>query len=76
MQVRVFLRQSLFTLPGAAAHVPANACILEGACDEPRAEGIRIHATSYKDERGRTLEGQPCLLIIPGAKIDHVLLLG
>jgi hypothetical protein len=75
MRVRVFLRQTLFTLPGENAHLPGNTAVIEGVSDDPTHQGLRIFAESFLDDKGRPLEGAPCDLILPGAKIDHVLVL-
>jgi hypothetical protein len=74
MRVRIFLRQPLFTLPGAE-HVPSNASILEGTLGEASPLGATLDATSYLDERGRVIEGKPARLIVPGTKIDHLQIL-
>ncbi len=71
MRVRVFLRQPLFTLPGAE-HVPTSASILEGTLAEATALGATLAVDRYLDERGRALEGKPARLIVPAAKIDHL----
>jgi hypothetical protein len=76
MRVRVFLRQALFTLPGAAAHLPAKTAILDGTSSDPSfAGGVRIFVEQYLDDKGKALEGAPCEILIPEAKIDHVLVL-
>ncbi|MDP2316027.1 MAG: hypothetical protein Q8P41_24230 [Pseudomonadota bacterium] len=72
MRVRIFLRQSLFTLPGEGQHVPPTASILDGTLGEATPLGVAIKVERFLDERGRPVEGKPCTLIIPGAKIDHV----
>jgi hypothetical protein len=74
MRVRVFLRQPLFTLPDAE-HVPASAYILEGTLGGETQLGPTLKVETYLDERGRSLPGKPATLVVPGAKIDHVLVL-
>ena len=76
MRVRVILRQPLFTLPDAAAHVPPKETVIDGTSEAPGVDGVRLSALEYRDERGRPLEGAPCELLIPAAKIDHIVLLG
>lgn len=71
MRVRVFLRQPLFTLPGAE-HVPPAASILDGTLGETNALGANLSVTAYLDERGRPVDGKPARLIVPAAKIDHL----
>ena len=71
MRVRVFLRQPLFTLPGAE-HVPAAALILDGTLGETSPFGATLSVESYRDERGRALDGKRVRLIVPAAKIDHL----
>lgn len=75
MRVRVYLRQALFSFPGDAAHVPPHAAVVEGASSDVTASGARVLVETYYDEKGRTLEGLPCEILIPAAKIDHVLFL-
>lgn len=72
MRVRVFLRQSLFTLSGDAQHVPPTASILDGVLGEATPLGATLKVEKYFDERGRPVEGAPRTLVIPAAKIDHV----
>ena len=74
MRVRVFLRQPLFTLP-EAEHVPAASYILEGTLGAESQLGPTLKVDVYLDERGRTLSGKPTTLVVPSAKIDHVLVL-
>lgn len=72
MRARVLLRQSLFVHPTEAAHVPKTAVVLHGDLRETNAFGVLLRADAYLDEKGRALEGAPCTLLIPSAKIDHV----
>ena len=74
MRVRVFLRQPLFTLSGAE-HVPPTAWVLDGTLGDSTQLGAMLSADAYRDERGRVLEGKPVKILVPGAKIDHVLVL-
>jgi hypothetical protein len=85
MRLRVFLRQSLFSLAGDGAHVPAGAMILdgtvvagagaEGGAGPASSLGLALTVHAWRDERGRELAGAPRTLVIPGAKIDHALVL-
>lgn len=75
MRVRVFLRQPLFTLPHDA-HVPPTAVVLVGTLGEDRGGLFDLTVESWYDERGRQLEGLPRNLLIPTAKVDHVLVEG
>ena len=76
MRVRIFLRQSLFTLSGEAEHVPPTASILDGTLGEASESvgglGVTIKVEKNLDKKGRELKGKPCTLIVPGTKIDHV----
>ncbi len=72
MRVHVYLRSSLFSLPGARRHVPDQAMVLVGQLKEQAGGGITVDVESFLDERGRALEGAPRTLIIPGSKIDHL----
>jgi hypothetical protein len=75
MRARLYLRQSLFSFPGEAGHVPAGAAVLEGELLEEGAGGLRIRVQAWFDERGRSLEAAPATLIVPSAKLDHALIL-
>lgn len=75
MRVRVFLRQTLFTLPGTAAHIPAKTAIIEGMSVDPSTASLRVMAELYLDDKGKILEGVPCDLFIPEGKIDHIVVL-
>ncbi|HNC98627.1 MAG TPA: hypothetical protein PKY30_14395 [Myxococcota bacterium] len=78
MRVRAFLRQPLFTISGSEAHVPHSAMVLEGELGEQSSSGLTIRVQSYFDDRGRKLEGATAkerTLILPGGKVDHLLVL-
>jgi hypothetical protein len=75
MRVRIYLRQTLFALPGSDAHVPHTAMVLDAEITEQGSGGITVKVSDYFDERGRKLEGataRPRTLILPMAKIDHL----
>ena len=71
MRVRVYLRQSLFSLNGEAGHVPARAVVLVGKLLKETEGSLHIQVESWCDEKGRTLDGPPRKLIVPMAKVDH-----
>jgi hypothetical protein len=76
MRVRVHLRQPLFVLPGTGSHAPRNASVLEGEVLETTAFGLKMRVSAYFDEAGKALSGDAVTLILPGAKVDHVHVLG
>ncbi len=75
MHARVFLRQPLFTLPGAQAHVPTNAVVLEGECTPMEGLGLKVVMASCYDEKGKRLESLPSVLVVSAGKIDHLQIL-
>lgn len=70
-RVTVYLRAPLFTLPGEAAHVPAQAVILEGAIVDDKG-GPVLRTSRFLDEKGRLLATQASILVVPWSKIDHI----
>jgi hypothetical protein len=70
-RVTIFLRAPLFALTGDAAHVPANAYIVEGAIVDDKG-GPVVTTKLFRDEKGRVLAEKVVNLIIPWGKIDHV----
>ncbi len=72
MRVRVFLRQSLFSLPGDAGHVPTGVAVLDGELVSEGAVGLTVRVTGWMDERGRTLQGAARTLLVPASKLDHL----
>jgi hypothetical protein len=72
MRVRVYLRQPLFSLPDAAGHAPATAVVLGAELLEQSPGGLKVRVSSWFDEKGRTLQGEPRTLLLPAAKVDHV----
>jgi hypothetical protein len=75
MRVRVYLRQSLFSPPASAgdpSHVPAGAAVLDGELLSEGAVGVTVRVSAFADERGRPLQGSPCTLLVPAAKLDHL----
>ena len=78
MRVRVYLRQTLFALPGADAHVPHTAMVLDAQLVDQTTAGLTLKVDGYYDERGRKLEGAVAkarTLILPSAKVDHLLVI-
>lgn len=71
-RVTIFLRTALFTLPGDGAHLPVGAAVIEGTLEDAPGGTVRIKASKFLDERGRTLAERPITLILPWSKIDHV----
>jgi hypothetical protein len=69
----VFLRQPLFTIAG---HVPRGAVVVEGIVQETTGFGLTLHIESYMDESGKPLAGEGVTVMLPSAKIDHVLVVG
>lgn len=75
MRVRLYLNRPLFTLP-ADGHVPRNVAVVLGTLVEQSAGGFTVRADGWLDEQGRSLGGEPRTLIVPVAKVDHVLVEG
>lgn len=73
MRVRIFLKQPFFTLPG---YIPRGALAVEGVLEEEKALGWVVAVDTWLSETGTRLEGAAQRVVIPGAKVDHVLLLG
>jgi hypothetical protein len=73
-RMTLYLRATLFAPPGATPHVPAGALILVGNADEGGSGGVTLRLEQAFDEKGRPLPTTPVRLIVPWAKIDHVLL--
>ena len=75
MHARVFLRQPLFTFPGAQAHVPTSAVVLEGECTPMEGIGLKVVMSACFDEKGKALEVPPLVLVVSAGKIDHLQIL-
>ena len=71
MQVRVFLRNPLFT-PRSGAHVPRGATVLVGTVNDRESGWLNLSVESYLDASGKTLEGTAITLLLPSSKVDHV----
>ncbi len=72
MRVTVYLKTPLF----AVGHVPGNAWVLEAELINQGAAGLELAVSGYRDADGRELKGDALKLLVPGSKVDHVLLHG
>lgn len=68
----VFLKTSLFTFSAGDRHVPSGVSAIEGELERIGDGGVTIKAATWKDERGRPLEGASRTLFVPLSKIDHI----
>lgn len=75
MRARVFLRQPLFSFPGAQAHVPSAAVVLEGEVNPVEGIGLKVEITHCLDEKGRPLTVTPLTVLVPLDKVDNLQLL-
>ncbi|MCB9684080.1 MAG: hypothetical protein H6738_00980 [Alphaproteobacteria bacterium] len=73
-KVTVFLKTSLFTLPGADGHVPTGVMIIDATVVDRPSGALRVDTERMRDERGRVLSDKGVRLDLPWAKIDHLLL--
>ncbi|MEZ4319476.1 MAG: hypothetical protein R3F61_18315 [Myxococcota bacterium] len=67
----LYLRTALFTLP-QGGHVPVGAVILDGEILDRPAGCVAFKVATFRDDRGRALEGSGVELQIPWSKIDHI----
>ncbi len=74
-RVSVYLRTPLFSYGGTGAHLPAGVLIIEGLLADRDASSVRIDAERLLDERGRVLLEETFTVVIPWAKIDHILVI-
>ncbi|MFT5679658.1 MAG: cystathionine beta-lyase family protein involved in aluminum resistance [Myxococcota bacterium] len=74
-RVVIFLKNALFAEDKKSGHVPAHTMILEGQVTEKTSGGFIVAVTGYRAGDNKALEGKPCRLFLPNAKIDHMLLL-
>jgi hypothetical protein len=73
--VVIYLRTALFTYGGDVGHVPAGATVIEGRIlDEKAAGGALVETRGFYDDRGKKLGDKQVRIILPWAKVDHVLL--
>ncbi len=73
--VRVLLRTELFSTGGPDAHVPPGVAIVDGRVRSHTGAGLVVEVQGVFDAGGRRLDAPPCTLLLPTAKIDHVLVL-
>lgn len=75
-RVAVYLRTPLYTPGGAEAHLPSGVMIVEASLVEWNPAGVRLDVDRLLDERGHVLrEDDVVTLIVPWAKVDHVLVI-
>ena len=74
-RVVIYLKTSLFSEDKKEGHVPSSTMILEGNITAQPSGGFVVSVTGFRSPSNKSLEGSPCTLYIPGAKIDHMLLL-
>jgi hypothetical protein len=72
MRVTVYLKTPLF----AVGHVPEGASVLEGKLLDQAKGAYELEVVSYRDGEGRPLEGAGLKLLVPGGKVDHIVLEG
>jgi hypothetical protein len=71
-RVTIFLRTSLFSLASDTPHVPPGVMVIEGTVlDQPKG-GLLIQTIQLLDDRGRVLGEDAQKLLLPWAKIDHI----
>lgn len=73
-RVTVFLRTNLFSYSGPEKHVPSGVMVIDGRVLEQSATGITLETDRLLDDRGRVLSDASLKLVLPLAKIDHLLL--
>lgn len=73
-RVSLYLRTPLFSY-GGSDHLPDGVYIVEGQMAAAEDAYVRIDADRLLDERGRELTDEVTTLMIPWAKIDHVLVI-
>lgn len=74
-RIRVMLRTTLFSTGGPDAHLPPGVSIVDGRLLEGGGMGLLVDVDRVYDGAGRALEANPCVLLLPSSKIDHVLVL-
>jgi hypothetical protein len=73
--VSIYLRTPLHSYGGTSAHLPAGVLVVEGQLVDRDASSIRVDADRLLDDRGRTLLDETVTLVLPWAKIDHMLVI-
>jgi hypothetical protein len=71
--VTIFLKTALFTYSVEPRHVPAGATAVEGEVLDQSGGNLTVRIKRLLDERGRPLPEAPVTLVIPWAKVDHLL---
>jgi|JI6StandDraft_1071083.scaffolds.fasta_scaffold186347_2 hypothetical protein len=74
-RVTVYLRTPLYSSGGASAHLPAGVHTIEGVMADRDASSVRVDAERLLDDRGRELLDEAVTLIVPWAKVDHMVVL-
>jgi hypothetical protein len=74
-RVTVYLRTPLSSSGGSSAHLPAGISAIEGTLVERDTSSARVDAERLLDDRGRELLDESVTLVIPWAKIDHMVVL-
>lgn len=74
-RVTTYLRTPLYSVGGTEAQLPAGILILEGILVDRDPSSIRMDVERMLDERGRELLDETVTLVIPWAKVDHVLVI-
>ncbi|MEC7240382.1 MAG: hypothetical protein VXW32_04035 [Myxococcota bacterium] len=69
--VTAYLNTPLYS-PEGEQSIPAGAVALSGNLVSRDSSGIHLQASTYRNLRGKELEGSPTTLFIPLHKIDHV----
>lgn len=72
-RVTIYLRTALFSVAGAEAHLPVGAAIVEGSLVERVTGGLLVQTEQLRDQHGKALAEVSSRLMLPWAKIDHVL---
>lgn len=73
--VSIYLRTPLHSYGGAEAHLPAGVLVVEGQLVDRNDSSIRIDAHRLLDDRGRVLLDETVTLVLPWAKVDHMLVI-
>ena len=69
--VHAYLKTALFHFDQDKEN-PAGVVAVSGSLVENTGGGLTIQVTTWRNEKGRELEGSPRTLFIPWGKLDHV----
>lgn len=69
--VTAYLNTPLYS-PNDEKHVPSGAVTVSGNLISRDNGGIQIQVSTYRNLRGKELEGSPSTLFIPLHKLDHL----